>query len=329
MRFKALFCLLLALAAGLAQSSQAQDEPARSIEADEANPALTVGLEKHTLAIGGDTRTFFVHIPPQARGHHVPLLFVLHGGNGTAPRRSAQTGFNPIADREDFVVVYPQGINKTWNDGRGTPDLLARSHADDVAFFRAMIDALVMSGAADPARVYIDGGSNGGMMVYRLACEMSDRIAGGVAEVASLPVRYAPQCKPKKPMPLIIMAGTADPLMPFAGGRVSPIVKTDQGLVIPMMETVEFWRKADGCTGAPTISTMPDLDPADGMTTDVTSWTHCDGGAQLKFYKMNGSGHGAPRRPALRTGAAGPGGRITDDFDSSEEAWSFLKQFHR
>lgn len=329
MHCKALFCLLLGLAAGLAQASQAQ-EP-RSIEADEANPALMAGLEKRTLTVGQVTRAYFVHTPQRARGQRVPVLFVLHGGNGTAPRRSAQTGFNPIADRENFVVVYPQGINKSWNDGRATAFLLQRGeNADDVAFFRAMIDALVADGSADAARVYVDGGSNGGMMVYRLACEMSERIAGGVAAVASLPVPYAPQCKPKQPVSLLIMAGTADPLMPFVGGRVSPMSKTDNGLVIPMMDTVAFWRKTNGCGDPPKTSTLPDLDPADGMTTDVTYWPRCDGGAQLKFYKMNGSGHGAPRRPVSSTGGAErAGGPITDDFDSSEEAWSFLKQFHR
>ena len=326
-------CLLAGMALALATVGRAQDAQSverRSIEADEANPKLTAGLDRRVITVGGLTRTYWVHAPKGEHGRRMPLLFVLHGGNGTAPRRSAQTGFNPIADREGFLVVYPQGLNNTWNDGRNTESLLKRSKADDVAFFGAMIDALVKDAGADPARVYVDGGSNGGMMVYRLACEMSDRIAGGVAEVASLPVPYAPKCKPSRPMPLLIMAGTADPMMPFAGGRVAPMAKTDQGLVIPMMDTVAFWRKTDGCEGPPKTWTLPDLDPKDGMTTDATLWSDCAGGAKLEFFKMNGSGHGAPRRPALVDPMEDrPGGRITDDFDSSEEAWSFLKPFHR
>ena len=274
----------------------------------------------------GRPREFFLH-KPAAADRNLPVLFQLHGGSGTAPRRAVQTGFNQIADREGFIAIYPQGVGNGWNDGRATDYLLDRQErVNDVAFFAAMFDALIASGEADPKRIYMSGGSNGGMMTYRLACELGDRIAASTVMVASLPEKLAPTCRPQRPMPLLIMAGTADPLMPFDGGVVS--MQEQHGRVIPMKDTVEFWHKANGCAGAPRERQVLDRDPDDGMRTDVFTWTDCKGGSELVFYRMNGAGHGLPGRSRDKSETAERlGGKSSNDFDSSEETWAFVKRF--
>jgi polyhydroxybutyrate depolymerase len=298
-----------------------------SLEADEANPKLMAGLKSRKINLSGRERVYFVHKPGTV-GSKAPLLFVLHGGNGTAPRRALQTGFNDIADRDQFVVVYPQGVDYGWNDGRANDALQGHvdgnAAVDDVAFFRAMIEDFIKQGEADPKRIYVVGGSNGGMMTQRLACEATDTIAAAAAIVASIPVVIAPACKPSRPLPILMMNGTADPLVPFEGGQVAG----NRGSVIPVMQAVDFWRKFDGCPDNPELGEMPDRDPADGMRTDVLAWRSCSAGSEVVFFRMNGAGHGLPGRSQNKALIAEQrGGKSSNDFDSSEEAWKFVSRF--
>lgn len=308
-------------AAGLSQPSLA---------ADVANPVLMKGLTQRTLQVGGRERTYFIHIPQNGETRK-PVVIGLHGGNGTAPRRARQMGFNEIGDREGFIAVYPQGVNYGWNDGRATPDMLKRQdNADDVAFFRALIRELGDSQQVDSRRIYLVGGSNGGMMTHRLACEMSERIAGAVAMVASMPEPIRDACRPKTPVPFLMMNGTADPLVPYNGGNVGGAGTIDQGRVIPAEETLRFWVEANGCSGEPRVGIVQDRDPDDGIRTEIRTWTRCEGRSEVAFFKMNGAGHGLPGRSRTKSAIAEElGGRSTADFDSSEEAWAFLKRFSR
>jgi polyhydroxybutyrate depolymerase len=329
--------LAVAIAAGLlvgASSAQPQQQqgsvvklPRPSLEADQANPKLMAGLEIRKISLAGRDRVYFVH-KPGGLGSAAPLLFVLHGGNGTAPRRALQTGFNDIADRDRFIVVYPQGEDYGWNDGRAND--ASPGHADgeatvdDVAFFRSMIDDFINRREADPKRVYVIGGSNGGMMTQRLACDATDKIAAAAAIVASIPVAIASSCRPSRPIPILMMNGTADPLMPFEGGQVAG----NRGSVIPVIEAVDFWRRINGCSDTPESSEMPDRDPADGIRTDVRAWQRCSEGSEVVFFRMNGAGHGLPGRSQNKAAVAEQlGGKSSNDFDSSEEAWKFVRRF--
>ena len=299
-----------------------------SLTADEANPRLMQGLTRRTIRVGEVERIYYIHKPPDLRTAS-PVVFPLHGGDGTAPRRAVQTGFNELADREGFIAVYPQGLNGGWNDGRNTEFLQSRQDdADDVAFFNAMFDDLIERGEADPRRLYLSGGSNGGMMSFRLMCEAGDRIAAATVMVASLPEPMAASCKPSGAVPLLMMNGTADPLMPFEGGPVA--LSRERGVVIPVMETVEFWRKANGCDDSVEQSGAPDLDPADGIRTDIFAWRSCEEAAELVFFRMNGAGHGLPGRSRNKTAESQRlGGKSSNDFDSTEESWRFMKRFIR
>lgn len=322
MRFRTYFLVLTAAAVARAQ----QGVPTPSLAEDEKNPRLMAGLERRTVTVDGRERVFYVY-KPAGIATPAPALFALHGGNGTAPRRAQQTGFNAIAGREKFLAVYPQGVNYGWNDGRNTDFLKARhENADDVGFFRAMFAALATSGEADVKRLYVVGGSNGGMMTHRLACEITGQLAAVTIMVASLPEPLAPVCRPSRPLPVLMMNGTADPLVRFDGGVVA--LREDNGRTIPVLDTVAFWRKANGCPGKAKESQVPDRDPEDGMRTDVFTWAPCKGGSEVVFYKMNGAGHGLPGRSRVKSEVAERlGGKSSNDFDSSEEAWAFVKRF--
>jgi len=152
-------------------------------------------LQRQTVMQGSIERTFYVHYPKN-RHPAVPkaLVFVLHGGGGADARTMAnRTGMNEIADREDFMVIYPAGIDGQWNDGRGKSFRRTKDNTDvdDVGFISALIDLFVKKGEADSARIYVMGLSNGGMMTHRLGIELGKKLAA-IAPVLSTDktVRY-------------------------------------------------------------------------------------------------------------------------------------------
>ncbi len=176
------------------------------------------------LTHDGRERTYALYTPPQPSAS-MPLLIALHGGGGRGSGMIHITygGFNRLAERETFVVVYPDGVDKRWNDGRGLTEWRAhRERVDDVGFIAALIDQISAEQPIDRRRVYVTGISNGGMMSYRLACELGDRIAAIAPVVAALPAHLS-GCVPPHAMPIILMNGTDDPLIPYQGGPTTPL----------------------------------------------------------------------------------------------------------
>ena len=173
----------VALAALFAVASAAQELVPESIEA------------------GGVTRTYRWYAPSAQSGRR-PLVFVLHGAGGTSERLARVVRFERLAAARKFIVVYPEGFEKHWNDLRGIPEWTAHQrNIDDPAFFSAMIDRFVSRRQADPKRIFVAGISNGGLMAHRLGCEMADRIAAIAPVVRTLTVRLADLCKPSRPIP--------------------------------------------------------------------------------------------------------------------------------
>jgi polyhydroxybutyrate depolymerase len=166
-------------------------------------------------------RTYLVHAPSAANPAHVPrpLLILLHGRYGNGVVTEEHSRLSALADREGFVVVYPDGIDRSWHDRREQGPA-AEAHVDDVAFISSLIDTMVREESVDPKRVYVAGISNGAMMTFRLACELSEKIAAVGAVIGALPENGAQDCKPSHPMPLVMFSGTEDPLVPYAGGEV-------------------------------------------------------------------------------------------------------------
>ncbi len=183
--------------------------------------AVRRGDIRGTLESGGLPRTYLLHVPrrydPAAAW---PLVFALHGGGSQGRSMPGLTGLSRLADRRGFLVAYPDGVGRSWNDGREDPDVPAqRQRVDDVAFLTALLDDLTRRYRVDSARVYATGISNGGFMSQRLACEASTRIAAVAPVVATLGVELAARCRPARPVPVLMVNGADDPLVPFQGGR--------------------------------------------------------------------------------------------------------------
>jgi polyhydroxybutyrate depolymerase len=150
---------------------------------------------RHSLTVGGVERRYLLHVPPHlAPGRAAALVLAFHGGGTHDWSMPGLTHFDPLADREGFLVAYPDGLDRSWNDGRGM------SAADDVAFVRAVIEDIERSHDVDPRRIYATGISNGGFFSNKLACDLSDKIAAVASVAATMPEKLVSACKPSRPV---------------------------------------------------------------------------------------------------------------------------------
>ncbi|MBT8305724.1 MAG: prolyl oligopeptidase family serine peptidase [Maribacter sp.] len=250
----------------------------------------------HTLNFGSYERSYIVHLPPAAKIQQpIPLLFHIHGGGGTAKGTPGLTfgRFNELADRDGFIVVYPNAIAKNWNDGRSLEGVKAwKENIDDVGFITAILDELKQKYPIDTSRIFTTGMSNGGFMSSRLLCDRADIFRGGAILTASLSSDYIPKCTPENPVAVMVMNGTDDPLVPYDGGQIKVFRKT-RGEIVSTDEIMDFWKEKNGCLLKKDTVELPDKD-ADGTTVSIEEYTNCEDQGALVLYRINGGGHTWP-----------------------------------
>jgi polyhydroxybutyrate depolymerase len=286
-----------------------------------------VGDHAGSIVWDGLERTYLVHIPPSYdKNKSMPLVIALHGGGGSAKGMVKLTkgGFNRLADKEGFIVVYPEGTEHKWNDGRDE----RFSQADDVGFISALIEHLAQSINIDRARIYATGISNGAYMSMRLARELSDKI------VAVAPVAYSMQKKYKqvpvstKPVSFLIITGTNDPLIPWQGGNtLYPNRHRMLGEILSVPQTVEVLVSHNQCSSTPTITYEPDKDPKDGTRVREEVYKNGKDGTEVILYAIEGGGHTWPGGwqylPKIFIG------KTNRDIDANEVIWNFFKKHVR
>ena len=277
----------------------------------------------HEIDVDGLTRRFRLYVPSGLGGdREAALVIVLHGGGGTARGTERLTGFSDLAERERFIVAYPEGVERSWNDGRETTASRAhRDHIDDVRFIAAMIDTISKEHRIDPKRVYATGISNGAIFSHYLAANLSARIAAIAPVVGGIAVPFDERFRPAQPVSVLILQGTDDPLVPFGGGDVA---WGERGKIISTADTVEKWVKFDGCGRMPRTGTVADSDPGDGCRADWSDWSSCRDGTEITLYTLNGAGHtwpgGAQYLPQRLIG------KVCRDIDATEIIWNFFRR---
>jgi polyhydroxybutyrate depolymerase len=289
-------------------------------------PAVSGVLVDGALRVDGRRRTFQAYVP--ARRTAAPaLVFVLHGsmGDGAQARASTYHAFEPIADREGFVVVYPDGWERHWNGCRaGAPYAANTEDVDDVAFFAAMVAHFEAELGADPERVFATGLSNGGHMAYRLALEAPERVAAVAPVAASLPTDANLGCsKSGRPAAVLVINGTADPMNPYAGGEAALYgIFFSRGDVLSSDATVEYFAGLAGHRGPPRIHAYPDVSKSDDSTAELRVWE--DGpGPPVALLRVKGGGHSFPNPRFRFPRFLGP---TNADIDAAQEIWRFFTQ---
>ncbi|MDT5147334.1 MAG: polyhydroxybutyrate depolymerase [Mycobacterium sp.] len=237
-----------------------------------------------TFRSGGMERTYTTHVPP---GDPVGLVLNLHGGGGTGIGQQGLTDFDAAADAHHLVVVYPDGYDKSWADGRGASPA-DRHHVDDVGFLVALAGELQREYGIAPGHVFVTGMSNGGFMSNRLACERADVFAAIAPVAGTLGAGVA--CNPSRPISVLAAHGTADPLVPFKGG----VVRGRGGVshAISASSMVDRWRSADNCQGDPAAEVLPGV--GDGTVVHRFDSVTCAASTEVVFYEIDNGGHTWP-----------------------------------
>lgn len=297
LRFAALLGLVLAWAPGLATA-----------RADSG--------ERQHVRVGETQRSYLIRVPAPLPSGPLPLVLMLHGGGGNADNGEQMSGFTPIARREGFIVVYPDGSGRfeerllSWNAGHCCAYAMEHG-ADDVAFIRALIKKVSQDYPVDPRRIYVTGMSNGGMMSHRLGLELSDTVAAIAPVVGTL---FGDEALPPRPVSALIINGGADRIVPPQGGELGGRVAgaSDGRPLRPAGEQGAFWARADGCEAAPEVQ----------VRGGVQHWRYrCPEGLAVERYLIEDAGHAWPGGSAGRRRADPP----SQALKASETIWAFFK----
>lgn len=281
-----------------------------------------------SIQINTGLRTFTRYTPNSVlvSGKRAPVVFALHGAKGRADKLQPYLGLNGVADKEGFIVVYPQGVDDVWNDGRENENRGAQvqSATDDVQFLNILADSLVASGAANPGRLYLAGLSNGGFMALRMACNKGSRFAAFATVIASLPQAATADCAPGRPVALLMINGTEDDIVRYDGSEGRFGVKGN--LAVP--EAAGFFANLNGCS-ASTEAAIDKRDPADPTSVSQRLWTGCNDGGTVALYTVTGGGHQAPATGTVAGGIVLEWalGTRSHQVDTAETLWGFFKKY--
>ncbi|MCA9541127.1 MAG: hypothetical protein KC620_19640 [Myxococcales bacterium] len=290
-----------------------------------SNPALST---QH-LSYQGRERTYHVYLPPgHSKATAAPLVIALHGGGGSGAGFDDMTRrqFTTEAEKRGLVVVFPEGVEKGWNDGRPLQSARdkRRANVDDVGFLTHLIDKLHADLGIDRQRVYFTGISNGGFMTQRYAIDRGDRVAAAAAVTANLAAVWADRT-PRRPVPILYMNGTGDPLVPYDGGQVK-VFGQARGAILSTADSIAWWAGHDHCVGNPQISKVPDIDPKDGTFTVIERHGPCAEGSEVVLYKVEGGGHSWPGGNQYLPQAMI--GKVSQDFRAVDALFDFFAR-HR
>jgi polyhydroxybutyrate depolymerase len=267
-------------------------------------PRLSGALAKGSIEVDGLTRTYLTYVP-QGLPKGAPLVLVMHGSgeDGAQIRIETGYGFERLADQHGFAVAYPDSYSFDWNDCSKVGDFSVNDQlVDDVGFLGALDDKLIAELDVDRSRVFATGVSSGGFMSIRLALEASSRFRAVAAVSANVPTQENFKCKPAgQGTSVMIMNGTKDPLVPFAGGESNLLgLFYKGGNVRSSQESGQYFADLNHIAGVP-VASKPSM--ADGV--ERFQWRD-DSKAEVELVAIHGGGHGLPQPYYRRARLLGP-----------------------
>jgi len=285
-----------------------------------AQTALSQGLHTDSMSYDGIQRKYMYYIPSGIENYtKVPVVFFLHGMGA-----SAQIGVNVLgpqyharAERDKAIVVYPEATSKHWNDKLGGSYPLT-DNIDDVGYLTTLIDFFIRDFKADPKRVYFSGSSNGGMMTYRLSCDIPNKIRAIAPFVSTISPKIAKEFANAKPIPIIITSGTADSVIKWAGGSIK-VTRTPE--ILSGDDNVAYWVARNSAKKKAKITKLPDLEPGDHSTVEIQ---HYKGKNDVILYKIIGGAH---THPTLRILGKPLVKGLNMDYNSFERVWDFMMSY--
>jgi polyhydroxybutyrate depolymerase len=295
LRFLLAVCLPVAATALLdAQRGDSRDSPA---------------ARRMTLSFQGRTREYLLYVPAAPNRS---LVLAFHGGGSTAAQLQRITGLDALADREHFIVAYPEAVERSWADGRRETSA-ERQGVDDVGFAKAVTDDIARTHAIDRSRVFATGLSNGAVFTHRLGCDAADTFAAIAPVIGAMAKNTAAACRPQRPVPVVAIQGRNDPSVPFDG---------DEHLH-SSRETENIWRSLNGC--APTVlsASLPVV-VRDGTSIERRSYAGCRERGDVVWYEIEGGGHRWPPETVSDARSQAENGVSSQNLHASEVIWAFF-----
>ncbi len=281
-------------------------------------------LSEHTFGLEGETRAYLTYVPTTLPEGPRPLVLVAHGAGGShfGMVKLTRAGFHALADRDGFIVAYPKALARLWDFGEGGAGEQFDPPHHDLAYFEAVVQRVSLAHAIDPARIFMAGNSRGGKAAFFVACKRPGLIRAIAVVTMTLPDYLADDCAAGPPLPLLLMLGSADPIVPLAGGPLH-VGGEPRGTVLSLADTLGLWKLRHHCPVAAYESIT--LDAADDGTRAIrTEWTGCRE-APLVLFELEGAGHtwpsGLPYLPEARIG------RVSQEIDGATEIWHFFSRF--
>lgn len=279
--------------------------------------AMTATAEERSIDVAGTPRTYVVHLPnDRAPAQPAPLVMVFHGGGGNAVNAARMSGMDAKADREGFIAVYPNGTGGrlnakllTWNAWRCCGAALD-NNVDEVAFVRALVDAVARDYPVDRKRIYATGLSNGGMLAYRVGCELGDVFAA-IAPVAG--ALNSDECVTGPRVSVIVFHGTADKHVRFEGGEPLTAFDRHKRTDNSVQFAIDAWKQRDGCRSPPERRRTGSV---------VHTAFACADGTAVELYAIEGQGHAWPGgQKGIRFGNVDP---PTTEISATNLMWEFF-----
>lgn len=350
----AVVCSAGSFFAGPLQAQDAEQPPPQAEQesqprTEQAPQTQTQESQRHDaqeeVEIDQRTRTYVVHLPQAYDSQqHYPVVILLHGRDQDAAQMARLTHFNEFADKDGIIAVYPNAVSGRWNIGAsqvqpyrrgpyrrrgiygpGYPPPRQRPQpgerrqgpgaVEDIPFLNRMLDKLATHYSVDTRRIYAVGLGEGGFMALRMGCNLADRIAAIAAVGATMPKTL--NCIPSRPIPVLLMNGTDDPIVHYEGGRYK------DGLLqlLSAEDSARQWARLNRCSEKPAESKLPSLQKG-GKDTKVYLFDDCRGNGQVALYAVKDGGHTWPGGEQYMSEKEV--GKTSNALNANETIWSFL-----
>jgi len=286
---------------------------------DDGAPIDNVFRFAETIIVDDQKRGYILNLPSNYyKTTDFSLVIAMHGGGGSAEQFESTSKLTEKAEASKFIVVYPEGVQRprllklrTWN-ADACCGYAAENNINDVTFISRLIDELISKYDINPKKVYATGHSNGGMMAYRLACELSEKIAAIAPNGCTM---VTSTCNPIRAVPVLHMHSELDTDIPFEGGSGSGLGTA--GIQLASIDSVlNFWSLNNNCANVAEVI-------VDNSDYKLSKWTNCNENVAIEYYLTQDGGHGWPG--GLRGSAIGDNPSTV--INANDLLWEFFQQY--
>jgi len=271
-----------------------------------------------TMVVDGRTRSYTVNLPPNYyEASNFSVVIALHGGGGSGDQFETSSKLTLKANASTFIVVYPDGVKspgilgvQTWNAG-ACCNYARDNNINDVKYISELIDKLVIDFKINPKKVYATGHSNGGMLAYRLACEIPHKISAIAPNAATMVITQP--CATTRPVPILHMHSILDQNVPYTGGVGTGVSQTYNP---PIDSVLHVWQLKNQCA-------QPAKVVVANSNYRFTKWYDCINNVSIHYYLTKDGGHAWP--------GGLPGGPNSDvpstAINANDLMWDFFQQY--